>query len=152
MSPSAGTVGPRMSLSDGGWSRPRLGGVPPAVRKRALAVIVCSRLASSSVSSAVESKDATQVNACLLAGPGLSTPDWFLPWNGYDARCGRVAQRGRVGALTAGEDAADQRGACGAGRGALDELAAAEVHGFRLLGVVAVCCGLSQLFWSVSDI
>src|SRR3984893_6258324 len=85
VSPSAGTTGPRMSLSDGGWLTPRLGGVPPLVRNRALVVTVCSRSASAALSAAIESKAATQVDACLPDGPGVSTPDWLVPWNGYDA-------------------------------------------------------------------
>ena len=83
VSPSAGTTGPRTSLSDGGWWTPKLAGVPPAVRNRARVVIVWSSPGSPS---AVTSKAATQVNACFAAGPGVRTPDWWAPWNGYDAR------------------------------------------------------------------
>ena len=75
-------TGPSTSLSDGGWLTPRLGGVPPVVRNRALVVIVCSRSARAALSCAVESKAATQVNACLADGPGVRMPDWFAPWNG----------------------------------------------------------------------
>jgi hypothetical protein len=85
VSPSAGTTGPRTSLSDGGWPMPRLGGVPPTVRNRALVVIVWSRSARAALSDAIESKAATQVNACLADGPGVRMPDWLVPWNGYDA-------------------------------------------------------------------
>src|ERR1700678_2929895 len=83
--PSAGITGPSTSLSDGGWLTPRLTGVPPAVRNRARAVMVCIRSASSALLDAIASKDATQVNACFSDGPGVSTPDWRAPWNGYDA-------------------------------------------------------------------
>ena len=83
--PSAGTTGPSTSLSDGGWLTPRSGGVPPVVRNRARVVSVCIRSASSALLDAVASNDATQVNACLPDGPGVSTPDWCTPWNGYDA-------------------------------------------------------------------
>src|ERR1700728_2616457 len=83
VSPSAGTTGPRTSLSDGGWLMPRLGGVPPAVRNRALVVTVCRTSARAALSDAIESNAATQVNACLPDGPGVSTPDWLVPWNGY---------------------------------------------------------------------
>src|SRR6185437_4989561 len=85
VSPSAGTTGPRTSLSAGGWLIPRLGGVPPAVRNRARVVTVCSRSASDALPSAVESKAATQVAACLPDGPGVRMPDWNAAWNGYDA-------------------------------------------------------------------
>ena len=80
--PSAGITGPSTSLSDGGWLTPRLTGVPPAVRNRARVVMVCIRSASSALPDAIASNDATQVNACFCAGPGVSTPDWRAPWNG----------------------------------------------------------------------
>jgi hypothetical protein len=35
VSPSDGTLGPRVALSEGGEATPRSAGVPPAVRKRA---------------------------------------------------------------------------------------------------------------------
>ena len=138
VSPSAGTTGPRTSLSDGGWPMPRLGGVPPAVRNRALVVIVCSRSARAALSDAIESKAATQVNACLADGPGVSMPDWLRPVERVRRLLGRRAAalprvglppRVRVGVRAADQHAAGQRGAGGASRGALEEIAAAEVHG-----------------------
>src|SRR5487761_879949 len=128
VSPSAGTTGPRTSLSDGGWLMPRLGGVPPAVRNRALVVTVWSRPASAALSAVIESKAATQVNACLPDGPGVRTPDWRAPWNGYDASSAG-APLPWVAARAAGQHAAGQRGACGTCRGALEEIAAVDVHG-----------------------
>jgi hypothetical protein len=85
VSPSAGTTGPSTSLSAGGWLTPRFGGVPPAVRNRALVVTVCSRPASAALPDAIESKAATQVNGCLADGPGVRMPAWFAPWSGNDA-------------------------------------------------------------------
>ena len=80
--PSAGTVGPRTSLSDGGWPMPRSGGVPPEVRKRDRSVMTRISSARSDLLAAMESKAAKQENDCLAAGPGVSTPAWWIPWNG----------------------------------------------------------------------
>ena len=84
VSPSAGTLGPSTSLSDGGWLTPRSGGVPPDVRNRARPVSVRSRSVSPALSPAVESNAATQVNGCLAAGSGVRIPAWRAPWKGYD--------------------------------------------------------------------
>jgi hypothetical protein len=84
VSPSAGTLGPSTSVSDGGWPTPRSGGVPPAVRNRARLVSARSSSVSPVWPPAMQSKAATQVNACLAAGPGVRIPACRAPWNGYD--------------------------------------------------------------------
>ena len=74
VSPSAGTAGPRTSLSEGGWPMPRLAGVPPVARNRARSVSVRINSASSARLLAATSKAAKLAQACLPAGPGVSTP------------------------------------------------------------------------------
>ena len=78
----AAEVGTRTSLSEGGWPMPRSGGAPPEVRKRDRSVMTCIKLARSALLVAMESKAAKQENDCLAAGPGVSTPAWWIPWNG----------------------------------------------------------------------
>ena len=134
VSPSAGTLGPSTSLSDGGWLTPRSGGVPPDVRNRARPVSVRSRSVSPALSPAVESNAATQVNGCLAAGSGVRIPAWRAPWKGYDGSVDLPVRTGRggggvgVGLRAADQHAASQRGARGARYGAPEEVAAAGVH------------------------
>src|ERR1700729_3401708 len=83
VSPSAGTVGPSTSLSEGGCPTPRSGGVPPVARNQARPVSSYMSSARSGLFATVQSKAATEANGCLSRGPGVSTPAWWGPWNGY---------------------------------------------------------------------
>ncbi len=78
VSPSATTVGPSTPESDGGALIPVGGGVPPAVRNLALAVIVRSRSVSSARLSAVTLNETTAV--CRDGGRPIA--DWCRPWKG----------------------------------------------------------------------
>ena len=78
----AGADGPSTSLSEGGWPMPRSGGVPPVARNRDLSVSTRIRSARSGWLVVMLSKAAKQANDCLAAGPGVSTPAWWAPWNG----------------------------------------------------------------------
>ncbi len=78
VSPSGTTLGPSTPESAGGAPIPSGGGVPPAVRKRARAVSVANRPASSARPAAVTVKATTMVRRAGLA----RMPGWCRPWNG----------------------------------------------------------------------
>jgi hypothetical protein len=76
--PSGATVGPSTPESDGGAPMPAGGGVPPAVRNLARAVIVRNRSVSSARPSAVALNEITAVCRCACG----RIPAWYRPWNG----------------------------------------------------------------------
>ena len=78
VSPSAGTSGPSVPLSDGGSTGPGSAGMPPWVRKRARAVSVFSRSISSPRPAAVTLNETKQA----AGGGGLTIPACHGPWNG----------------------------------------------------------------------
>ena len=88
VSPSAGTVGPSVPLSDGGAPVPRLAGVPPAVRNRARSVSVRS---SSRELAPVLGDDVERDEAGGRRRRGHD-PGLVAPWNGTaGSRASRLA-------------------------------------------------------------